>query len=356
MDVEWFENIRIDSRPLVGGKGASLGELTHAGIRVPPGFVVTTAAFEASLAALDRDRSIRNAVGALDAKDLARIAEVTQKVRERIRTAPLPAEVQAPVLQAYQRLCGRLADAPVAVRSSATSEDSAAASFAGLQETLLWVRGAEPVLAALRACWASLYSVESVSYRLRLGLAESEVAMGVVVQRMVDARSSGVMFTRSPTTGDPSVIAIEGSWGLGSALVSGEVTPDTFVVSKVTGDIVKRTTSIKLTEHVPDTAAQGVRTQEVSPDRQAAPCVSDAEIVKLATLAKRIEQHYGAAQDIEWAIAHSAGAAGDPDENTFLLQSRPETVWSTRRPEPIAAPKANPFDHVLAALSGKNRT
>lgn len=345
--VEWFEKIRLAARPSVGGKGASLGELTYAGIRVPPGFVVTTSAFEASLAALDAQGTIRRAIAGLDGKDLAGIGDVTREIRERIERAPLPAPVHSAIAAAHAKLCGANRSAPLAVRSSATSEDSADASFAGLQETLLWMCGADAVLAALRSCWASLYSVESVSYRLRLGLDEAEVAMGVVIQRMVDSRSSGVMFTRSPTTGDPSVIAIEGSWGLGSAIVSGEVTPDKFVVSKVTGEIVKRDVAAKTVEHLPAADSRGVSANEIPAERQAAPCLSDDEVRGLVDLAKRVERHYGTAQDIEWAIGR--------DGHTYLLQSRPETVWSAREVKPVAAPQRNPFDHVLAALGGKLR-
>jgi pyruvate,water dikinase len=347
MHIEWFADIRLASRPTVGGKGASLGELTHAGIRVPPGFVVTTSAFEASLAAIDREGSIRRAIEGLNGKELARVSEVTREIRERIEHAPLPPEVAQAISAAHARLCADEPGAPLAVRSSATSEDSAEASFAGLQETLLWVRGADAVFKALRSCWASLYSVESVSYRLRLGMSEAQVAMGVVIQRMVDSRSSGVMFTRSPTTGDRSVIAIEGSWGLGSAIVSGEVTPDKFVVSKVTGEIVKRDVSTKATEHLPAPGGQGVVASEIPAERQKSPCLTDDEVHALAALAKRVEGHYGAAQDIEWAVARDGG--------TFLLQSRPETVWSAREAKPVAAPRQNPFDHVLAALGGKPR-
>jgi pyruvate,water dikinase len=347
MHIEWFDNIRLASRPTVGGKGASLGELQSAGIKVPPGFVVTTSAFEASLAAIDPDGTIRRAIAGLDGTDLARVTLVTREIRERIEHASLPAAVQSEIVEAHAALCGR-EDVPLAVRSSATSEDSAEASFAGLQETLLWVRGADAVLAALRSCWASLYSVESVSYRLRLRLSETDVAMGVVIQRMVDSRSSGVMFTRSPTTGDRSVIAIEGSWGLGSAIVSGEVTPDKYVVSKVTGEIVKRDVSEKTVEHLPAPDGHGVRASEIPEERRKAPCLSDDEVHGLVDLARRVERHYGAAQDIEWAVARDGG--------TFLLQSRPETVWSARDAKPVATPRQNPFDHVLAALGGKPRT
>ncbi|HZF15098.1 MAG TPA: PEP/pyruvate-binding domain-containing protein [Steroidobacteraceae bacterium] len=348
MQIAWFETVRIASRPTVGGKGASLGELTHAGIRVPPGFVVTTHAFESSLAALDAAGAIRREIAALDGKDLDRITETARSIRERIESAPLPSPLQLAITEAHAKLCGGNALAPVAVRSSATSEDSAEASFAGQQETLLWVRGADAVLKALRSCWASLYSVESVSYRMRLTLEESRVAMGVVIQRMVDSRASGVMFTRSPTSGDPSVISIEGSWGLGSAIVSGEVTPDRFVVSKVTGEVVRRDLSEKLTEHLPAPCGQGIHAAAIPPERQSVSCLADSEITGLVDLAKRVELHYGAAQDIEWAVAR--------DGAIYLLQSRPETVWSSRDVKPVAAPKANPFDHVLAALSGKTRS
>jgi len=345
--IYWFEDIRLASRPTVGGKGASLGELTHAGIPVPPGFVVSTDAFETSIRALDPDGSIRRSIVALHGADLARVADVAREIRARIEAAPLPAKVESEIVEAHARLCGADSDAPLAVRSSATSEDSAQASFAGLQETLLWVRGVDATLKALRSCWASLYSLESVSYRLRLAIDEAQVAMGVVVQRMVNSRSSGVMFTRSPTTGDPSVIAIEGSWGLGSAIVSGEVTPDRFVVNKVTDEIAKRDIATKLVEHVPAASGSGVTTAEVPQERQTLACLSDAELGALRELGRRVEKHYGSAQDIEWAVAR--------DGAIYLLQSRPETVWSTREVQPVAAPRTNPFDHVLAALSGKRR-
>ncbi len=347
--VSWFADLALADRPTVGGKGASLGELARAGIRVPPGFVVTTAGFEALLAAIDRDGAIRARIEALDANDLAQIARTCTEVRGRIERAPLPEHVRVALTAAYRELCGDPTDTPVAVRSSATSEDSADASFAGLQDTYLWIRGTDAVIRSVRSCWASLYSTESVSYRLRLKLPERNVAMGVVIQRMVNSRCSGVMFTRSPTSGDRSVIAIEGSWGLGSSIVSGEVTPDKYVVSKVTGDIVHRTVSEKLVQHVPDIAAGGVRHESVAAEQQSVPCLTDAEIAELAQIAKRVERHYGSPQDIEWAIARE-DAAG-----IYLLQSRPETVWASRDATPVAAPKPKAFDHVFALLSGRER-
>ncbi|MDB6089174.1 MAG: ppsA 3 [Gammaproteobacteria bacterium] len=349
--VRQFREISLNDRPTVGGKGASLGELTQAGVNVPPGFVVTTAAFERFIAALDADGSIREVIVGLDPGDLPAISAATAKVRARLETVSLPDDLRDTISTAYSGLAGDERRAPVAVRSSATSEDSAEASFAGLQDTYLWVRGAEAVLHCVRSCWASLYSTESVSYRLRLKLPEQSVAMGVVVQRMVESVCSGVMFTRSPTTGDRSVIAIEGSWGLGSCIVSGEVTPDKFVVSKVTRDISKRTLSEKLVQHVPRTESGGVRVEAVPAEKQRVPCLADEEIVALADIGKRVERHYGAPQDIEWAVGQGqAGGAG-----LYILQSRPETVWASREAQPVAAPKARPFDHVLALLGGRDR-
>jgi pyruvate,water dikinase len=346
--LTWFRDISLADRGSVGGKGASLGELTRAGISVPPGFVVTTTAFEAALGALDPAGAIRSAIESVDGTDLAAVSAVAEPIRERFAAAALPTELVRTVVAAYQELAG--SDGPVAVRSSATSEDSAEASFAGLQDTHLCVQGAESLIRSLCSCWASLYCLESVTYRLRLGLPERQVAMGVVVQRMLDSRSSGVMFTRSPVTGDRSVIAIEASLGLGSALVGGEVTPDKYVISKVTGEIVQRTVSAKMLRHVPAENG-GVRIESLEGGLSLQPALNDAEIHSLAEIGKRVEAHYGSAQDIEWAVApDSAGR-----EQIYLLQSRPETVWARRDGPPVAKPAARAFDHVLCALGGVRR-
>lgn len=340
--IRWFEAIKIADRPTVGGKGASLGELTAAGIQVPPGFVVTTSSFERFLKATDADGAIRQVIAALDPGNMEEIAKATSDVRKRITDAPFPDDLADAVRKAYAALCGGESDSPVAIRSSATSEDSADASFAGLQDTYLWIKGPGAVIQSIRNCWASLYSTESVSYRLRLKMPEDNIAMGVVVQRMVNSRSSGVMFTRSPTTGDRSVIAIEGNWGLGSSIVSGEVTPDTFVINKVTGEIRGRTISDKARQHIPDFEKGGVLDLEIEEDKRKAQCVSDEELSELAKIGKTIERHYGSAQDIEWSI----------DENgaVYLLQSRPETVWANKDAEPVAPVKSSALDHVFAAF------
>ena len=400
----------------VGGKGASLGELARAGVAVPPGFVVTVEAFGAAMAAIDPSGAHRASVEALGASDLAGIAAVAARLRALVTEAPLPDEVAAAISSGYAALgtgpgtgagagagTEGEAGADVAVRSSATVEDSAEASFAGLQDTYLGVTGAASVLGYVRRCWASLYNDESVAYRRRLGLPEAGVAMAVVVQRMVAPRAAGVMFTRSPVTGDRSVVAIEGTWGLGSALVSGDVTPDSWVISKITGEITGRRVSSKVKIHIPiqngsvaspsasaasgDAAAPAadpaageasstasaaasaaapselgwVTVRDTPAELRDAPCLTDDEIRALAAVARRVEAHYGAPQDIEWAVldapfTQSAGASeasgASAESRVVLLQSRPETVWAARDVAPAGAPKPRAADHVLA-LFGK---
>jgi len=344
--IHWFADIGLKETPSVGGKGANLGELMRANISIPNGFVVTTAAFREFIKELNEQLSIESLIGELDPDDIDRVAAVTADIRKQINKTSIPGFLIDAITRAYAELGGN-SDAPVAVRSSATSEDSESASFAGLQDTYLWVKRAENVAKRVRGCWASLYSPESVGYRLRLKLPEEQLAMAVVVQRMVDSRCSGILFTRSPTTGDPSVVTIEGSWGLGSSIVSGEVTPDKFVVNKVTGEITDRAIASKNVEHVP-VETGGILEREVESDRQNQTCLSDTEINALVDIAKKVEAHYGSAQDIEWAIDRESA-------EVLLLQSRPETVWAIKKSAPVAAPAAKPFDHIFSALGGQKK-
>jgi pyruvate,water dikinase len=337
---------------LGGGKAAGLGELIRAGIPVPPGYVVTAPAFGQMLAAVDPSGSLVDSVASLDPGDLPVIVRVAAEVRSRIVSAAVPAEVAAQVTEAYEGLGGPVT--AVAVRSSATMEDSAGASFAGLQDTYLAVRGAAEVLDAVRRCWASLYNDESVAYRRRLRLPEDGLAMGVVIQRMLRPRAAGVMFTRSPVTGDRSVVAIEGTWGLGSALVAGEVTPDSFTVSKVTGEITGRRTGAKLSLHSFRPNEPGICASVMPIALRGLPCLTDDEARALAAVGRRIEEHYGVPQDIEWALLGDDPACppmhGDAADRIRVLQSRPETVWAAREQAPLATPKPRASDHVLAWL------
>ena len=341
--VAWFEDVGIADRPTVGGKGGSLGELTQAGIAVPPGFVVTTGAFEQFLEALEARAPVRARVEVLDPSDLEAAVALSQELRRRVIEEPMPEAVEQAIRVAYAELSP--GDEPVAVRSSATTEDAEDASFAGLQDTFLWVLGADQMVARVRECWGSLYSVESMCYRRKQGLPEEGVAMAVVVQRMVDAMCAGVMFTRSPTTGDKSVITIEGAWGLGSAVVSGEVTPDRWVIGKITGEISVRDISDKHARQVP---APGGGIHEVENEAVIAnqPCLTDDQLMALREIGRTVERHYGKPQDIEWAL--------DEGGNVFLLQSRPETVWATKDAvAPVKPPEDNPLKHVMSIFGGK---
>jgi len=338
--VSWFADLRITDRPTVGGKGASLGELTHAGIDVPPGFVVTTHAFEQFLVALEDRSPVRALIEPLDPNDLDAVTAVSKALRARVEEEPLPSDVEQAILAAH----AQLGAATVAVRSSATTEDAEDASFAGLQDTFLWVLDAADTVHRVRECWGSLYSVESITYRRKHGLPEEGVAMAVVVQQMVDARTAGVMFTRSPTTGDKSVITIEGAWGLGSAVVSGEVTPDRWVMGKITGEISVRDISDKHIRQVPAPGG-GIVDEDLDGAMRTQPSLSDEELQALRGVGRRIEKHYGRPQDIEWAM--------DKQGKLLLLQSRPETVWSAKTAAPVTAPIADPLKHVMTIFGGR---
>lgn len=341
--LAWFKDLDIHAVPRVGGKGASLGELRRAGIAIPDGFVLTTDAFREFVAPLRAALMLETRIAALNGADAARLNDECAHIREALIKQECPAQLQQAINAAWRELSENGTHA-VAVRSSATSEDSADASFAGLQDTYLWVRSEAAMLEAVKKCWASLYNAESVSYRLRLGLPEAQLAMAVVIQRMVNSRCSGVMFTRSPLTGDRSVITLEGSWGLGSSIVSGEVTPDKFVVNKITREITRRDIATKHIMHSPASNG-GVDEIEVAAELQQQPCLQDAQIFQLAEIAKQVEKHYGKPQDIEWAL--------DQEGKVLLLQSRPETVWANKEKSPVAKPAAKAFDHIFKMMGGQ---
>lgn len=313
-----FDQIGRSEADSVGGKCAGLGELIRAGIPVPPGFAVTTEAFRRHL--LENNLS----PAGLD----------SAAIRRGIAEAPVPAALAAAITDAYAALGEVTGGTPaVAVRSSAVGEDGRAASFAGQQETYLWVSGAEEVIANVRRCWASLYTSQAVSYREHFG-ADAVRATGVGVQLMVDARVAGVMFTLDPVTGDRSQIAVNSAWGLGLAVANGEVTPDEFLVDKVIMEITRRRVTDKPFEYLA-AGSQGVARAEVSGDRRSSSSLTDAELLELSGVGKRVEAHMGSAQDIEWAIDRRLPFPA----GLFVLQSRPETVWANK---PTAAPAPLP--------------
>jgi pyruvate,water dikinase len=308
----------------VGGKCASLGEMTQAGVAVPPGFAVTTDAYQAMLDCHGMRAEIERHLEGVDPFDLDQVDRAAQAIRIRMRGHKLPAEVEAEVRAAYAAMGD---DVPVAVRSSATAEDLPDASFAGQQDTYLWVRGADQVVEKVRDCWASLYTTRAVAYREKNRIAHIDVLMSVGVQKMVNARAAGVVMSIDPVNGDRTKIVIDASWGLGELVVSGVVTPDNFTVEKVLMEIIDRKISDKHVELVGDAARGEAVELEVPEDRRRKQCLSDAEVIAVAALAKRLEKQNKCPQDVEWAI----DADLPEGENLLALQSRPETIWSQKK-------------------------
>jgi pyruvate,water dikinase len=313
-----FRALGTEDAPLAGGKCAHLGELTQAGFPVPPGFAVTTRAFDAVVA-----ERVDELVAGIDPEDVAALEAKAEHVRAVVESLELPAEVADAIRDGYRRLSAELGiERPaVAARSSAVAEDAADASFAGMQSTYLWLRGADEALAGVRRCWASYFNAEALAYRAAHGGA---AGMSVAVQFMVDARVAGVMFTLNPVSGDPSSIAIDASYGLGVTVVGGEVTPDSYLWSKVTGGLVRTRVGTKALECVPDADGGGTRLREVPEELRGRPCLEPDEVGRLAELGRGVERHYGRPQDVEWAIDRASA-------EIFLLQARPETVWTPRR-------------------------
>jgi len=346
VEIAWFDRHDAALEPVLGGKNTSLGIMTMAGLPVPPGFAVTAGAYRRALSDTGVDVDLARMVGDLDVSDSAALGRVATQARETITGTPLPQWLVEEIDAAYATLserCGR-ADLPVAVRSSATCEDQPDASFAGEHDTYLWVRSADGVREHLVRCWASLYTDRAICYRRQMHYGEDGAAMSVGIQQMVMPRTSGVAFTLNPLNGDRSQVAIDASWGLGEAVVSGSVTPDNFLVDKVMGDITSRVISDKTVEHVLD-GADHVVEREVEEERRTAPSLSDEEVRAVAALARRAEKHYGRPQDVEWAIDPALPA----DASVVLLQSRPETVWS-RRKSAVAEASADTFSSIVHNL------
>ena len=318
--------------PRFGAKSANLGELLSAGIPVPPGFALSIDAFQVFLEESGVGAAAVQA-GTVAPGDLDAIGALSHSISQAMHSAHFPEAVREALSLGYAQLAQAVGvpSPPVAVRSSAVGEDSEDATFAGQQETYLWVRGVEAVCDAVRDCWVSLYSPPAISYRARLGRSGAP-AMGVTVQLMVDAQVSGVMFTCSPLSGDPSVVAVNASWGLGLAVVGGEVTPDDFLVSKVTGEVVREQVNHKDVQYLPVERGHGAVRVEVPEDRRDVPCLGADELASLVELGRRVERHFGGHQDVEWAIARGSTV---PD-GLFVVQARPVTAIA--RPKPAAPP------------------
>ena len=349
--VRWFHELGIRDVELVGGKNASLGELTReltpCGVPVPQGFATTAAAYRYFLAENDLPEFIRGVLHNADLRDVTKLQDCGSRIRQEILSKDLPADLEQAIVTAYQELCvqsGGRTD--VAVRSSATAEDLPTASFAGQQETYLNVRGERQLLDACRRCFASLYTDRALSYRLDQGFDERDIALSVGVQQMVrsDVGASGVMFTIDTESGFPDVVLINAAYGLGENVVQGTVNPDEFYVFKPTlhshRPIIKRRLGSKEVKLVYDEGGNRLtKNVAVAPDERGRFAIGDDDILTLARWACQIEDHYSAESgqrrpmDIEWAQDGESG-------QLYILQARPETVWSQRKTESVIGAKS----------------
>jgi pyruvate,water dikinase len=333
-----FEELNKNSLQMVGGKNASLGEMIGVGIHVPPGFAVTTDSYLRFITDTGIKDAIFQALSGLSVDDVEALNNASAEVQNLINNVPMSGNVRVAIEEGYAQLCTKcfVETVPVAVRSSATAEDLPTASFAGQQDTYLWVEGIENVIDSVQRCWASLFTPRAISYRIKNDFPHEKVLISVGVQKMVNSRTAGVMFTINPTDGDLSKVVIEGSWGLGETVVSGSVNPDKFVVDKVLLEISDRTISTKHIQCVYDPDRGEVVNVEVEPDVQSQCCMGDYEIKELVKIGKEIEKHYGRAMDIEWAIDKDFSFP----ESVFIVQARPETVWSQRKKESVIGKKS----------------
>lgn len=333
--VCWFEECTREMVPLVGGKCSSLGELINAGIRVPPGFAITTRGYYDFMEQAGIMDDLALLVGSLKEDDLNGLEAVSSEIRQRIEAASFSLQLEDEIAECYRRLSIRsfMPATAVAVRSSATAEDLPGASFAGQQDTYLWIRGVDAVLEHAKRCMSSLYTARAMAYRIRMGYDHREIGISVGVQKMANSYTAGVMFTLNPSNGDRSSIVIDANFGFGESVVSGEVTPDQFRINKVSLEILQRTVSEKTVCYTVDTKTQTSVASEIPEERRNIQSVTDDELIELARMGKQIEQHYGRPMDIEWAIDKDMPRSG----NIFILQARPETVWSEKRSEPVSA-------------------
>lgn len=324
--ILWFDELKREDIPLVGGKSASLGELTsRTNVPVPYGFATTAYAYRYFIQAAGLQEKIAAKLAELkDVEDTSNLREVSSAVREMIKNAAMPLALAQTIAAAYDKLAEKAGQSEpfVAVRSSATAEDLPDASFAGQQDTFLNVRGAGEVIDRVKECYASMFTDRAVYYRTKKGFDHMNVALSAAVQMMVFSKAAGVIFTVDVATGKDTEILIEGAWGLGEYVVQGTVTPDSFLVRKADLAVVRKAVQNKTVMLVrkPD---GGCEERQVPAELVSRPVLTDAQIQELAGYARQIEQHYGSYMDIEWAV-------DERNDKLFILQARPETVWSRR--------------------------
>lgn len=326
-----------------GGKGANLGELVAAGLPVPDGFVVGAPAYAAFADETGLRERLTAGLADLDADDTEALEALSDEVRAPVESEPMPAPLRDAIAAAYERLSPG-SDAPVAVRSSATAEDIASASFAGMNETFLHIGGVDDLIDAIRRCWGSLFGARTIFYRAKRGLPQAEMDIAVVVQLQIPSTRAGVMFTVDPASGRRDRLVIEGSFGLGEAVVSGSVSPDRYVLDKGSFALVMREVHEK--ELVIEAAADGsgTVTRATTDQESSAPVLSDDEVHVLGELGMRMEEHYGSPQDTEWAF--------DVEGNPWVLQSRPVTTLPASSDGKGSAAEGQPIVRGLGAAPG----
>jgi pyruvate,water dikinase len=310
--IVWFSEVGKKDIPLVGGKGANLGEMTKAGLPVPPGFVVTADAYFNYVKKSGLEKKLMVLLKNCDPENSKKLQSVSRDIKRLIMATPLPKNLEQEIADAYETMGDDIA---VAVRSSATAEDLPDASFAGQQATFLNVFGADEVVHAVQRAYASLFEARAIYYRIINKYDHFQVGLAVPVQRMVESDKSGIMFTVDPVSSDTTKIVIEAGWGLGEAIVSGSVTPDRYVVDKETMSIANKELHTQTWKIVK--APHGDKHLNVPKNEQSVQKLTDDEILALATIAKKIETHYGTPQDTEWAIEGS---------HVYMVQSRPVTT------------------------------
>jgi pyruvate,water dikinase len=351
-DVLWFETLRNTDVPIVGGKNASLGEMINAGMPVPPGFAVTAYAYEKFINQTGIAKKIYEIINetVTDPNDPKQYDAASKKIRKLIEKTPMPSKIASSIKAAYKELNKRsdLKATFVAVRSSATAEDLPGASFAGQQETFLNVKGPSELLEKVVKCWSSLFTPRAIFYRNEKGFAHEKVFISVGVQKMVDSRAAGVMFTINPVTGETDEIVIEGNYGLGETVVSGAVNPDDFVVDKSTLKIEERRIARKTVQYIRDPDTGKTVHLDIPAGKQKETCISDEEIIHLSKLANLIEAHYKKAMDIEWAIDKDLSFP----KNIFVVQARPETVWSAKGMKSTQVEEGKPRTDLKITVKG----
>ena len=317
MYVKKFEELSKSDIGIAGGKGANLGELTQAGIPVPPGFVVTAQAYEYFMDEAGINDKVMSILDSIDINDTKALQAAAEEIKQIIVDSPIPEDLVLFIREYYNELCQRVGedDTDVAIRSSATAEDLPEASFAGQQDTFLHVSGDDEVIEYIRKCWASLFEARAIFYREENNFEHSKVYIAVVVQKMANADKAGVMFTVNPSTGE-EIALIEGSWGLGESVVSGDVTPDNYQVDKKDNEIINVTISDKKVMYTNDENGTSVKV-EVPEDKRKERVLSDEELIELTEMGKRVQAHYGEPMDTEWAFEK---------DMLFLLQARPITT------------------------------